>query len=213
MSTSARVRAILGGVMSAYRSDPIYQHRPQALAELDWIARRLDQPIRIALAGTLKAGKSTLVNALVGEDIAPTDATEATRIVTWFRHGPTPKVTANHRGGRRSNVPIGRDAVEGFARRRFDELSLPRFAAWGAAAGLAAVLTGGVVGPLAAWLLSPMAFLSRPARWQAVRKESRQQHPQSFRMGQCPPASPRPALSRDPHRQHLLGQAREAHDT
>jgi len=30
--------------------------------------------------------------------------------------------------------------------------------AWGAAAGLAAVLTGGVVGPLAAWLLSPMAF-------------------------------------------------------
>lgn len=65
--------------------------------------------MRIALAGTLKAGKSTLVNALVGEDIAPTDATEATRIVTWFRHGPTPKVTANHRGGRRSNVPITRD--------------------------------------------------------------------------------------------------------
>ena len=59
--------------------------------------------------GTLKAGKSTLVNALVGEDIAPTDATEATRIVTWFRHGPTPKVTANHRGGRRSNVPIARE--------------------------------------------------------------------------------------------------------
>ena len=55
--------------------------------ELDRIAARLNQPIRIALAGTLKAGKSTLVNALVGETIAPTDATEATRIVTWFRHG------------------------------------------------------------------------------------------------------------------------------
>ena len=26
-------------------------------------------------------------------------------IVTWFRHGPTPKVTANHVGGRRTNVP------------------------------------------------------------------------------------------------------------
>ena len=75
--------------------------------------QRLNQPIRIALAGTLKAGKSTLVNALVGEDIAPTDATEATRIVTWFRHGPTPKVTANHRGGRRSNVPIARDPGRG----------------------------------------------------------------------------------------------------
>ena len=109
MSTSARVRAILGGVISAYRSDPAYQHRPQMLAELDWIARRLDQPIRIALAGTLKAGKSTLVNALVGEEIAPTDATEATRLVTWFRHGMTPRVTANHRDGRRTDVPITRD--------------------------------------------------------------------------------------------------------
>jgi replication fork clamp-binding protein CrfC len=109
MSTSDRVRAILDGTVRAYRSDPAYAHRPDLHNELEWIGRRLNQPIRIALAGTLKAGKSTLVNALVGEDIAPTDATEATRIVTWFRNGPTPRVTANHRGGRRSNVPIARD--------------------------------------------------------------------------------------------------------
>jgi replication fork clamp-binding protein CrfC len=109
MSTSDRVRAILGGTIQAYRSDPAYRERPDVHNELDWIGRRLNQPIRIALAGTLKAGKSTLVNALVGEDIAPTDATEATRIVTWFRNGAIPKVTANHRGGRRSNVPIARD--------------------------------------------------------------------------------------------------------
>jgi len=113
MSTSDQVRAILGGTIQAYRSDPAYAERADVHNELDRIGRQLNQPIRIALAGTLKAGKSTLVNALVGEDIAPTDATEATRIVTWFRHGPTPKVTANHRGGRRSNVPIGRDANEG----------------------------------------------------------------------------------------------------
>ncbi|MCV7420993.1 dynamin-like GTPase family protein [Mycobacterium yunnanensis] len=109
MSTSDRVRAILGGTIQAYRNDPAYRERRDVLDELDWIGRRLNQPIRVALAGTLKAGKSTLVNALVGEDIAPTDATEATRIVTWFRNGATPKVTANHRGGRRSNVPIARD--------------------------------------------------------------------------------------------------------
>ncbi|OBG17669.1 Isoniazid-inducible protein iniC [Mycolicibacterium celeriflavum] len=113
MSTSDQVRAILAGTMQAYRADPAYRQRPDVHNELERIGGRLNQPIRIALAGTLKAGKSTLVNALVGEDIAPTDATEATRIVTWFRHGPTPKVTANHRGGRRSNVPIGRDPNEG----------------------------------------------------------------------------------------------------
>jgi hypothetical protein len=109
MSTSDQVRAILGGTMRAYAADPNFRDRPDIHNELDRIGRRLNQPIRIALAGTLKAGKSTLINALVGEDIAPTDATEATRIVTWFRHGPTPKVTANHRGGRRSNVPISRN--------------------------------------------------------------------------------------------------------
>lgn len=109
MSTADQVRSILGGTIKAYRGDPAYRNRPDVHNELDRIGRRLNQPIRVALAGTLKAGKSTLVNALVGEDIAPTDATEATRIVTWFRHGPTPKVTANHRGGRRANVPIARD--------------------------------------------------------------------------------------------------------
>jgi replication fork clamp-binding protein CrfC len=113
MSTSDQVRAILAGTIQAYRSDPAYQQRPDVHNELQRIGWQLNQPMRIALAGTLKAGKSTLVNALVGEDIAPTDATEATRIVTWFRYGPTPKVTANHRGGRRSNVPIGRDHREG----------------------------------------------------------------------------------------------------
>jgi replication fork clamp-binding protein CrfC len=104
------VRAILAGTVRAYRTDPAYAQRPDLHNELEWIGRRLNQPIRIALAGTLKAGKSTLVNALVGEDIAPTDATEATRIVTRFRHGPSPKVTANHRDGGRSNVPIARAA-------------------------------------------------------------------------------------------------------
>ena len=109
MSTSDQVRAILGGTLRAYQDDPAYQRRGDVFAELDRINARLAEPIRIALAGSLKAGKSTLVNALVGESIAPTDATEATRIVTWFSHGPTPAVTAVHYGGARSNVPITRD--------------------------------------------------------------------------------------------------------
>lgn len=110
MSTSDQVRAILGGTVRAYRDTPAYSTRPDVFAELDRIGWQLNQPIRIALAGPLKAGKSTLVNALVGENIAPTDATEATRIVTWFRHGATPRVTADHHGGRRTNVPIIRGA-------------------------------------------------------------------------------------------------------
>ena len=43
---------------------------------------RLDGPLRVAIAGRVKAGKSTLLNALVGERLAPTDAGECTRIVS-----------------------------------------------------------------------------------------------------------------------------------
>lgn len=108
MSTSDQVRAILAATVRAYQGEPAYRQRADVFDQLNRIGWQLNQPIRIALAGSLKAGKSTLVNALVGETIAPTDATEATRIVTWFRHGPTPKVTAVDYRGRRGNVPIVR---------------------------------------------------------------------------------------------------------
>jgi hypothetical protein len=54
---------------------------------------RLDQPLRVAIAGKVKAGKSTLLNALVGEVLAPTDAGECTRIVTWYQDGQNYRVT------------------------------------------------------------------------------------------------------------------------
>jgi hypothetical protein len=101
-----RVRGIFAATLRLYQADPVYGQRPDVIGQLQQIGVRLNEPIRIALAGTLKSGKSTLVNALVGECIAPTDATEATTFVTWFRHGPTPKATANHLDGRRTGMPI-----------------------------------------------------------------------------------------------------------
>jgi hypothetical protein len=86
----------------------IYRHEPQATARLDICAQRIQEPLRIAVAGAIKAGKSTLLNALVGEGIAPTDATECTRVVTWFRHGATPRVTAQQLNGLTMNVPVRR---------------------------------------------------------------------------------------------------------
>ena len=66
------------------------------MPELLAAAQRLDSPLRVAIAGQVKAGKSTLLNALVGEELAPTDAGECTRVVTWYRDGLT------YRGSRRS---------------------------------------------------------------------------------------------------------------
>lgn len=60
---------------------------PAIVGELDAIRGRLTGPLRVAIAGRIKAGKSTLLNALVGERMAPTDAGECTKVVTWFREG------------------------------------------------------------------------------------------------------------------------------
>jgi hypothetical protein len=71
---------------------------------------RLSQPLRLAIAGRVKAGKSTLLNALIGEELAPTDAGECTRLVTWYIGGDSGRVVVHHRDGRREQRPYRRDA-------------------------------------------------------------------------------------------------------
>jgi hypothetical protein len=56
-------------------------------AEVGAVRAALSEPLRVAVVGRVKAGKSTLVNALVGRRIAPTRAGECTRVVTWYRYG------------------------------------------------------------------------------------------------------------------------------
>lgn len=72
------------------------------------LAARLDGPLRIAIAGRVKAGKSTLLNALVGDRLAPTDAGECTRVVTWYQHGDSYDVQALLRDGNVRPLPFNR---------------------------------------------------------------------------------------------------------
>jgi hypothetical protein len=81
------VRVLLRRTIDAYRDSP------QAVGWLQYNLNRFEEPLRVAIAGKVKAGKSTLLNALVGEEIAPTDAGECTRIVTWYLDAQIPKVT------------------------------------------------------------------------------------------------------------------------
>ena len=49
----------------------------------------MHDPLRVALIGRAKAGKSTLLNALVGDLVAPTDAAECTLVPTEYHDGLT----------------------------------------------------------------------------------------------------------------------------
>ncbi|HET8621594.1 MAG TPA: dynamin family protein, partial [Acidimicrobiales bacterium] len=97
------VRGLLTHATQVYGPVPAARQRLQAVLD------RLDEPLRVAIAGKVKAGKSTLLNALVGEELAPTDAGECTRIVTWYRDGITYRATMEPHEGEPRQVPFTRD--------------------------------------------------------------------------------------------------------
>jgi GTPase SAR1 family protein len=98
----AQVAALLEDALCCYAGTP----QEEALRRG---RRRLDEPLRVAIAGKVKAGKSTLLNALVGEGLAPTDEGECTRVVTWYRDSHTARVTRHGRDGSARPVPFRRD--------------------------------------------------------------------------------------------------------
>jgi hypothetical protein len=84
---------------------------PEAGGQLRQISDRLAEPLRVAIAGRLKAGKSTLVNALIGRRVAPTAVGECTRVVTRFRYGPADRIDVVLRDGQRRSLPLDDDGM------------------------------------------------------------------------------------------------------
>jgi len=74
------------------------------------IEANLLEPLRVAVAGRVSSGKSTLVNALLGRRIAPTDVGECTRLVTRFRFGSPERVDVVGRDGSTRTVGLSADA-------------------------------------------------------------------------------------------------------
>jgi len=62
-------------------------HGAALRAEFVDLGRLLDRPLQLAVAGAVGAGKSTLINAMLRRPIAPVDAGECTRLVTWYEYG------------------------------------------------------------------------------------------------------------------------------
>lgn len=71
------------------------------------VREKLLSPLRVAVAGSVSSGKSTLVNALLGQNVAAVDAGECTRLVTWFTYDHHERVELRLRDGTSHSIAFG----------------------------------------------------------------------------------------------------------
>ncbi len=80
----------------------------QLAAQFDRLAEQVHEPCVLAVVGRMKAGKSTFINALLGEDVAKVGVTETTATINRFRYGtptdPERPIRCYWQGGRHEDV-------------------------------------------------------------------------------------------------------------
>jgi GTPase Era involved in 16S rRNA processing len=80
LETQKRIDAIRDFVdQSPWRNDYI--------VKLDSLRTKIDEPCVLAVAGRVKAGKSSFLNALLGKDLAKVGITETTATINIFKYG------------------------------------------------------------------------------------------------------------------------------
>jgi len=103
MSLKSEVFGLLDNARRLCAACPDAEDLANSIAEM---RARLETPLRIAVVGIMKAGKSTFMNALMGADILFTGDLETTYTVCWFRYGKQPGLTICFRDGETMNAPI-----------------------------------------------------------------------------------------------------------
>ncbi|MET8257840.1 hypothetical protein [Micromonospora sp. NPDC005205] len=90
MTVGVRLDEAAWGLL--HQAIELYQDNPRAVAELRQQVARLEQPLRIAIVGPWRSGKSTVLNALMGEEVAPVERADGA--FTWYEDGAAPRATA-----------------------------------------------------------------------------------------------------------------------
>jgi len=105
----------LAGPLSAAVANLCVVLQPQVSAEtaagFREVLRRLSAPLQVAIAGRIKSGKSTLVNALIGRRVAPTAVGECTRLVTRFQYGTVDRIEVIFTDGRKQVLPFDAEGM------------------------------------------------------------------------------------------------------
>lgn len=86
----------------------VYRGIPPAAALLRSTLDRLADPLRLAVAGPAQAGKSTLVNALIGEELAPVELPGDPLASVAYRDGTEPRAWWQDGHGAPYEIPMVR---------------------------------------------------------------------------------------------------------
>jgi hypothetical protein len=106
MTPGAGLDAAAGALLS--EAMRVYRDSRRSTVWLRHHLNRLDEPLRLAVTGPWRAGKSTLVNALVGEDVAPVEVDGVPPVFTWYQDGPAPRATLCPAQGPAYDLPVTR---------------------------------------------------------------------------------------------------------
>ncbi len=90
--------AVLGVAVDRYRGRP-------AGIRLAAVRAGLQDPVVVLVVGPRRSGKSTLVNAIIGDDVAPTSRTTPDPVTRWYGSGPTYRAAARLTSG--GDRPVG----------------------------------------------------------------------------------------------------------
>jgi GTP-binding protein EngB required for normal cell division len=89
----------------------LWPERESYVARLGELRARLaEQRLQIAVLGQFKRGKSTFLNALLGEPLLPTGVLPLTAVPTFIRWAPAPEIAVTYLDGRTEKLPASEPA-------------------------------------------------------------------------------------------------------
>jgi len=109
MTVGLRLDEAVWGLL--HRALELYRDDARATGHLRHQLARLEQPLRVAVAGPWRAGKSTLLNALLGEEVAPVAGADGSGVFTWYEDGPQPRATAYSAGHPPQELAMAKSAT------------------------------------------------------------------------------------------------------
>lgn len=116
--TMAKFKELIGKEKDCAKK--IDKNQEQWIQTLDGAVKRTEEDFNVVVMGNFSAGKSTMINALIGEDVLPSYPMPTTAVMTELRYGESKKIimypkkgeNIDGHGDKPFSVPATKEAIE-----------------------------------------------------------------------------------------------------